>query len=226
MSLKDEFRQDLPREDELIATDRRIAVKAAVDDTHGICPTNAQWVFFVAGRFNETRAAGLAEHLAECESCTATLAEIRSGQRASGRRFSRNKLVFAAIAAVVLVVALLAAWLMRGWPPSETAIADLRNVTRGIDNTSRDSGVTLHRKTRLLRILLVPQQVEGKYEIAVFSPTDLSSPVLTRSASSTRETDSLVLEVPVIVSNLQPGPYLLGIRHDNSQWVYYAIRIE
>lgn len=225
MNLKDEFRQDPPREDELIATDRRVAATATVGDPSGTCPTNAQWVFFVAGRFNEIRAAGLAEHLAECESCTATLAEIRSGQRASEGRLSRNKLVFAAIAAVVLVVALLATWLMRGRVSSETVTADLRNVTRGVDN-SQDSGVILHRNTRHLRIVLAPQAVEGLYEVAVFNPMDRTSPLFIRPASSSRAGDSLVLEAALVVNDLQRGPYLLGIRHDGLGWVYYAIQIK
>ena len=225
MNLKDGFRQDLPREDELIATDRRLASKEAVGDAHGTCPTNAQWVFFVAGRFNETRAADLAEHLAECELCTATLAEIRCGQRDSGQRLSRNKLVFAAIAAVVFVVVLLTTWVIRGRFASETVTADLRNVTRGVD-TSSDSGVVLHRNTRHLRILLGPEAVAGEYEIAVFNPVDRTSPLITRPASTTRENDSLVLGASIVVSKLQSGPYLLGIRHDNSEWAYYAIRID
>ena len=163
--------------------------------------------------------------LAECELCTATLAEIRCGQRASGRRLSRNKLVFAAIAAAVLIVVLLATWLMRSRFPSETVTADLRNITRGVDN-SQDSGVILHRNTRHLRILLGPEAVEGQYEVAVFNPVDRTSPLITRSASSSRENDSLVLEASVVVSNLQSGPYLLGIRYDHSEWAYYAIRID
>lgn len=103
--------------------------------------------------------------------------------------------------------------------------ADPRNVTRGVDASS-DSGVVLHRNTRHLRILLAPRATEGKYEIAVFDPMDRAAPVSTGAASSARAGDSLVREVPLAVSNLQPGPYLLGIRHDGSEWAYYTIRLE
>jgi len=226
MSLRDEFRQDLPSEEEIIGTEARMAAEGRAGAPLSKCPTKAQWMFFVAGRFNENRAAALAEHLAECEACNAILTEIRSQQEVAERRiFSGKKLVFASIAAAVLVAVVLATWLIRGRFPSETVIADLRNVTRGVDNES-DSGVILHRNTRHLRILLPPQAVAGEYEIAVFNPVNRTSSLITRSASSSRENDSLVLEASVSVSDLQSGPYLLGIRHNNSEWAYYAIRID
>ena len=224
MSLQDEFRQALPSEEELIATDVRIANEGEIGAVPQKCPTKTQWMLFVAGRLNEPRAEAFAEHLAECESCTAVLAEIRSRQEITERR-GRNKIVFAAIAAVVLIAALLATWLIRGRSPSETVIADLRNVTRGVD-TSPDSGVTLHRNTRYLRILLAPRPVEGHYEIGMFSLRDQTSPILSTAASATRESDSLVLEASLDVRNIGPGPYLLGIRHNQSEWAYYSIRID
>lgn len=224
MSLKDEFRQGLPNEEELIGAERRIATEGTVGAVNGQCPTKAQWILFVAGRFSQSRAAVLAEHLSECDSCTATVAEIRCQQKIAERR-ARNKIVFGAIAAIVLIAAFLATWLIRGRSPSETVIADLRNVTRGVDISS-ESGVTLHRNTRHLRILLAPQALEGQYQIAVFNPVDRTFPVASGPAFSTRTSDSLVLEAPLLIRNLQPGPYLLGIRHDQSEWVYYKLRID
>ena len=225
MSLEDEFRQALPSEAELIATDVRIAYEGGIGAVPQKCPTKAQWMLFVAGSYSDAQAATIAEHLAECESCTAILEEIRSQHKVADRRaLARNRLIFAAIAAV-LVSWVLVIWLSRSRPPSETVLVDLRNVTRGVD-TSSDSAVALRRNARDFRILLAPQPVEGRYEVAVFNPTDRSSPVVASAASSTRDSDSLVLKAPLVVSNLQPGPYLLGIRHDNSEWVYYAIRIE
>jgi hypothetical protein len=226
MSLKDEFRQELPNEEELIGAETRVKIEAGDSAVPGKCLNKTQWTLFVAGKLNETQAAALGEHLAECESCNDILSEIRSQPDIVERRiFSGKRLVFAAVAAVVLVAVVLATWLIRGRVSSETVVADLRNITRGVD-TSSDSGVILHRNTRHLRILLGPQAVEGQYEIAVFNPVDWTSPLITRPASSTRENDSLVLEAPVVVSNLQSGPYLLGIRHDNSEWAYYAMRID
>jgi hypothetical protein len=226
MSLKNEFRQSLASEQELIATERRMATEASAGAVQGNCPTKAQWMLFVAGRLNETQAAALAEHLVQCESCHAILSEIRSQQEVAERRiFSGKKLVVAAIAAAVLVAVVLATWLIRGRFSPQTVIADLRNVTRGVD-TASDSLVILHRNTRHLRILLPPQAVEGQYEIAVFDPLNRTTPLVTKPASSTRAVDSLVLETSVSVSDLQSGPYLLGVRHDNSEWAYYAIRID
>jgi len=227
MSLKDEFRQALASEEELIATEQRIATEVSAGTVQGDCQTEAQWMLFVAGKLNETQAATLGEHLAECESCNAILSGIRYQQEITERRiFSGKRLVFAAIAAAVLVAGVLATWSIRGRISSETVVADLRNVTRGVD-TASDSGVILHRDTRHLRILLPSvQAVAGQYEIAVFNPVDRAYPLIITSASSTRENDSLVLEASVVVSNLQSGPYLLGIRHDNSEWAYYAIRID
>jgi len=226
MSLKHEFRQDLPTEEELIGTAGRIASESSASAVPSQCPNKAQWMLFVAGRLNETQGADLAEHLAECESCNVILAEIRSQQELPHRRiFSGKKLVFAATVAAVLVAVVLATWLIRGRSQSETVIADLRNVTRGIE-TATDSGVILHRNTRHLRILLPPQTIEGQYEIAFFNPVDRASPFVTRRVTSSRADDSLVLEASVVVNNLQSGPYLLGVRHDQSEWAYYAIRID
>lgn len=226
MSLKEEFRQDLPNEAELISTERRIAGEISDNPGQTNCPTKAQWIVFVAGKLNETQAAALVEHLAECESCNAILTAIRSQQKIAERRiFPGKKLVLAAIAAAALVAVVLGTWLIRGRVSSETVVADLRNVTRGVD-TESDSGVILHRNTRRLRILLPPQAVAGEYEIAIFNPVDRTSPLLTRSASSSRENDSLLLEGSLVVSNLQSGPYLLGIRHNGSHWAYYEIRID
>lgn len=226
MNLQDEFRQALPSEEELIATDLRIANEGEIGAVPQKCPTRARLRLFVAGKYSEAQLAIISGHLAECESCTAILAEIRLQQKIADRKtLSRNKVVFAGIAAAVLVVSVLSVWLSRNQSPSEAIVVDLRNVTRGID-TSPDSEVALRRNTRRVRILLAPQSVEERYDIAVFNPTDRSSPVLTSTAASIRQSDSLVLEAPLVVSNLQPGPYFLGIRHDNSEWVYYAIRIE
>lgn len=221
MSLQNEFRQARPGEEELIAAGRRIAEAGGSSPE---CPTKAQLMFFVAGRFNAVRAGTIAEHLADCESCTTILVNIRAQQEVSRNRIFRKR-VFAAVAAIVLIAVVLATWLIRGRVSSETVVADLRSVTRGVD-TESDSGVILQRNTRHLRILLPPQAVAGEYEIAVFNPVDRTSPLITRSASSSRENNSLVLEASVFVSNLQSGPYLLGIRHDNSEWAYYAIRID
>lgn len=226
MSLKDEFEQDLPSEAELIDTERRIVAEASAGAVQSNCPTKAQWMFFVAGKLNGTEATALGEHLAECQSCTAILSAMRSQQQIAERRiFSGKKLVLAAIAAVALVAVVLAMWLIRGHVSSETVVADLRNVTRGVD-TESDSGVILHRNTRHLRVLLSPQAVAGEYEIAIFDPVYRSAALVTRPASSSRTNDSLVLDASIMVSNLQSGPYLLGIRHDKSEWAYYAIRID
>lgn len=223
MSLQDEFRQAVPSEDELIATDRQIGKEGASPHK---CPSKSQLLLFVAGRYNKAQVAEISKHLAECNSCADVLADIRHQQKVADRRvFPKNKLLLAAIAAAVLIAALLMTWLIRSRVPSETVTADLRNVTRGVD-TESDSGVILHRNTRHLRILLSPQAVAGDYEIAVFNPEDRASPLITRSASSSRENDSLVLEASVVVSNLQSGPYLLGIRHNDSEWIYYEIRID
>jgi hypothetical protein len=225
MSLKDEFRQERPNEEELIGTEGRIASERSVGAVTSKCPTKAQWMFFVAGKFNETRAAELGEHLAECESCNAIFTEIRSQQEVADLRiFSGKKLVFAAIAAAILVVVLLATWLMRSGVPPETAVLDLRSVTRGVDN-STDSGLVLHPNTRHLRILLPRQPAERKYEVALFDPSDLTSPRVTGTAASIPRNDSLVLEVSLPVGHFQPGPYLVGIRHDHLEWAYYTIRI-
>lgn len=226
MSPQDEFRQALPSEAELVAADLRIAHEGETGTVPQKCPTRAQLMLFVAGRYSERRVATISDHLAECDSCTAVLGEMRSHQKFAERRtFSRNKLVLAAVAVAVLIAATLALWLIRGGAASETATADLRNVTRGLD-ASPDSGVVLNRNTRRVRILLTPQPFEAQYQIAVFNPTDRSSPVLISAASSTRQSGSLVLEAPLAIRNLQPGAYLLGIRHDQSEWVYYSIRIE
>ena len=224
MSLQDEFRQALPREEELVAADQRITKAGGSSAGSPECPTKAQLMFFVAGRFNAARAGTIAEHLAECDSCTSILAEIHAQQKFSQTRISRRR-VFAAVAVVVLVAAVVAIWLIRARSSSEMVTADLRDITRGVE-ASPDSGVVLHRNTRRLRVLLAPQAVEGHYEIALFNAMDRTSPLITRSASSSRENDSLMLEGSVFVSNLQSGPYLLGIRHDNTEWAYYAIRID
>lgn len=226
MSLQDEFRQALPSEEELIATQQQIVKEGVIGTVPQECPTRAQLMSFVAGSCTQGQVAAVSEHFAECNSCTAVLADIRSHQKITERRiFSRNRLVFAAVAVAVFVAALLATWLLRSQFPSETVIADLRNITRGID-TSSDSGVVLHGNTRRLRILLAPHAAEGHYEIAVFNPGDRTVPVLMRAASSTRGGDSLMIEVPIVVSSVQPGPYLLGIMHEGSEWAFYTIRID
>ena len=56
-----------------------------------------------------------------------------------------------------------------------------------------------------------------------------SLPVVILSAVTdvaTRESDSLVLEAPIDIRSLGLGPYLLGIRHNQSEWVYYSTRID
>lgn len=153
------------------------------------------------------------------------LAEERIAHKQSRRVSSRRKVLVAGFAAVVFVILLVAALLIHYRAPLETAVVDLRNVTRGLD-TSSASDIAIHRDARHLRILLSTQHALGQYEVGVFDPANQTSPLMTSPASSTREGDSVVLEAPLALKNLRPGPYLLGIRQDQSDWVYYAIRIE
>lgn len=188
----------------------------------GDCPTVADLRRFATGRCNAVQRDQLLAHLGTCDRCVSVLREMR--ERSILRR--RASLVLAVAATAVLAVALWATLNRSSSSSSVIATVDLRLVspTRGIENNNSVAAVTAGRKAGRLRIIL-PIGGEGKYECQILRQGQ-SVPTLFSSGEAHLENHDVVLNLPVKLGKLTPGRYLLALRRESSEWVYYKLFLE
>lgn len=218
-------RQRFPKEGELIQAEARLR-EATGPVQRSNCPNYSQLKSFAAGEYAQGNPTveTIMDHLLDCDSCLATMAEIRT-RASSEKRLpirGRRRLFLAGVA--VLALAALCFWAFRTRTPSTpVAIVDLRQVTRG----NEDSSIALHRESRAIRVLLPVGSAAGDYTIAIFGSAAPLNPILLASARSTvGDGEVVVIVVSISLKQLRPGPYLLGVRHGNSKWHQYAITIK
>lgn len=188
----------------------------------GHCPTVADLRQFALGKCNQAHREQLLAHVGTCDRCIALLRKMRK-RRVLIRRTS---FVLAGAAAAVLAVAF---WATLGPPSSVSSVVatvDLRlaSPTRGIQNNEGAAAVTAPQKVTRLRIIL-PIGAEGKYECQILRQGQ-SVPMLFSSGEAHLENHDVVLNLPVKLGKLTAGPYLLALRRESSEWVYYKLFLE
>ena len=188
----------------------------------GDCPTVADLRRFATGRCNSVQRDQLLAHLGTCDRCVSVLREMRE----RSILIRRASLVLAVAATAVLAVALWATLNRSSSSSSVIATVDLRLVspTRGIENNNSAAAVTAGRKAERLRIIL-PIGGEGKYECQILRQGQ-SVPTLFSSGEAHLENHDVVLNLPVKLGKLTPGRYLLALRRESSEWVYYKLFLE
>ncbi len=188
----------------------------------GDCPTVADLRRFATGRCNSVQRDQMLAHLGTCDRCVSVLREMRE----RSILIRRASLVLAVAATAVLAVALWATLNRSSSSSSIVATVDLRLVspTRGIENNNSGAAVTTGRKAGRLRIIL-PIGAEGKYECQILRPGQ-SVRTLSSSGEAYLENHDVVLTLHVKLGKLTPGRYLLALRRESSEWVYYKLILE
>lgn len=225
--MSDPLQYRLPDEEELQRALGEIATTKSLR-----CPDESSLKSFASGRYigDERFLAPLLHHLADCADCEEKLRRIRLDRPLerslpAPRVSPRHTSLWAVVCAVlgIAIVTTLWLWKMQQRAP-ETATIDLREVTRGIEAPPLPP-ITLHRHMMQLRILLANETAEDKYQLGIFRPSDQASPVLLRSASTVRDSDSRSLQALFPLQELPSGNYLLGIRQGDSLWSYYSFTL-
>lgn len=226
--MSDEREQRLPDEDEL-----KGALPESEEAADGSCPSRATLKGFVDGQYgmNEPALTAILDHSADCEHCERQLAQIRIELTAKEKfeakvpqhHWVRWKAVYVACGLAIVA----AIWFSGTLPrTSATVTVDLRHVTRGGEPSSAPGELILYRNTSQIRLLIPMEAIEGKYELGIFSVSDLNSPVLTGFASARVEKEYKVVQVRFALKGLSAGSYELGIRQADSVWRYYPFTLE
>lgn len=213
-------RQRFPKEEELIKAEGRLREATEPVNDH---PSRSQLESFAAGQYPEAEPTVkiLWAHLHDCDSCLATMAEIRGGARNEQREpiLGSRKLVLAVVAVVLAAICF---WAIRARTPLTTiATVDLREITRGNETSS----ILVKRDSRVIRVLLPRGSPSGTYVVGIFGSTNPWSPLLAGYAQTSVENGDLVVAVSISLKELPPGTYALGIRGD-AEWKKYAVTIK
>jgi hypothetical protein len=108
--------------------------------------------------------------------------------------------------------------------PTGIATVDLRSIspTRGTTHQS-EVAAELGRNADGLRVIL-PIGSEGKYEYQL-QVTPENRPVARGSGETSLENHDVVLKLPIKFSELSARRYLLALRRNDSEWVYYPLTV-
>jgi hypothetical protein len=198
----------------LSAADRRDDV--ARNDRQ--CPSGAVLRRFVAGKCRDDQIDVLLAHVGTCERCIQVLSKIRIR-----RQIIRRAYVSLAAAACLLILI----WFSlarRSSTPAGIATADLRSIspTRGTTHQS-EVAAELGRNADGLRVIL-PIGSEGKYEYQL-QVTPENRPVARGSGETSLDNHDVVLNLPIKFSELSARRYLLALRRNDSEWVYYPLTV-
>jgi hypothetical protein len=215
------YNQSLPNEKELL----QALADLPTDDAEqkGDCPNTVQLRAFAVGESPKDGAERIMEHLAYCDACLARMKEIRPELPRKSLRpiLLRNRLVFVLACLVLLVFGLW--WGIRHRAAPMVATVNLQQITRGEDA----SLIHLDRNAHSLRLILPAGSIAGQYDVAIFSLSKSSSPLLFNSASTLFEGGTLTLTVPTSVTGFKPGLYLLGVRHTGATaWAKYSVTVD
>jgi hypothetical protein len=216
------WRQYRGTEQELMQALSSVTRKEWPVQKRGICPAIPDLRRFATGRCNPVQRDQLLAHLGTCDRCIGVLRKMRE----RSILIRRASLVLAVAAAAVLAVALWATLNPSSSSSGIVATVDLRLVspTRGSENNGGAAAFTAPRKTVRLRIIL-PIGSEGKYECQILhAPQSVS--LLRASGEAHLENHDVVLDLPVKLGKLAPGRYLLALRRESSEWVYYKLFLE
>jgi hypothetical protein len=216
------WRQYRGTEQELMQALSSVTRKEWPVQKRGICPAIPDLRRFATGRCNPVQRDQLLAHLGTCDRCIGVLRKMRE----RSILIRRASLVLTVAAAAVLAVALWATLNRSLSSSSVIATVDLRLVsrTRGVENNNSAAAVPAGRNAGRLRIIL-PIGSEGKYECQILgAPQSVS--LLRASGEAHLENHDVVLDLPVKLGKLAPGRYLLALRRESSEWVYYKLFLE
>jgi hypothetical protein len=138
----------------------------------------------------------------------------------------RTAFGFASVIVVIAAAALF--WVNQHRPLPDlnrVATVDLRLISPTRGQVPGPQAATVRKAASGLRVVL-PIGSEGNYEVEILGQHRQPTPLLRSSGSTRLEGHDVVLNLPVNLSNLKSGKYLLALRRDGSEWEYYSLMLE
>ena len=159
------------------------------------------------------------DHITSCSPCYRDFSQFQEAYQV------RRKRTFLAVAASILIVASVAGWALTQWHGqpqfAQTAVLDLRNrsVSRGTEANPGEPPLEVSRTAARWNIYLPLGSGEGSYEVLLVSPSEES--MVAASGTANLRDQITVLQVPVSLSSVRPGQYILKVRKAGSEWNSY-----
>jgi hypothetical protein len=182
------------------------------------CPGSDILKAIASGKLTLEEAEPWINHLSACSPCTREFADLR-------KNFQMWRMLrLSAIAAAVLVVVGVAAWLFLRHPAGPVRIQavtlDLTNqlILRGAEEHPPNPPLQLPRGNLNLTVYLPVGSEPGTYEVQVLR--EPGQPVWSAQAEVKLENFKATLRASADFSNLQSGLYLLAIRQKGLSWTY------
>jgi len=135
---------------------------------------------------------------------------------------------FAFASAIIAITA--TAWLWvnshRAFPElNRIATVDLRLISPTRGQLPGPQMTAVRKATDGLRVVL-PVGSEGNYEVEILGQDTKPTPIPRSSARTRLEGHDVVLNLPVNLSRLKSGKYLLVLRREGSELEYYLLSLE
>jgi len=164
-------------------------------------------------------------HMSRCSPCFNDFGRLRE----QAKRQKRLRIL--AVAAAVIVVVGLTAWLWsglrrhRGGGPFEAAALDLthRGILRGDQGNAPKPPLELARGRLELTIYLPNGNEPGIYELEVLKQA--AAPVWSGEGQARIENHTNTLRLKINLSRSEPGQYFLAVRPKGWDWAYYPLVI-
>jgi hypothetical protein len=182
------------------------------------CPGSDILKAIAFGKLTLEEAGPWINHLSTCSPCTREFADLRKNHR------TRRMLRLSAIAAAVLVILGIGAWLFL-WHPAgpvriQAVTLDLTNqlILRGAEEHPPNPPLQLPRGNLNLTVYLPVGSEPGTYEVQVLR--EPGQPVWSAEAEVKLENHKATLRARADFHNLKSGLYLLAIRQKGMSWSY------
>jgi hypothetical protein len=186
------------------------------------CPTPKVLQDIATHRLALAQAAPFVSHITACSPCYQDFRRFRDAT-------TRKRRTLLAVAAGVLLVGSLLAWRwFEGFHESQTAqtvVLDLRDlsVARGSQPPPQALPLKIKRTASRLNIYLPLGSSGGNYEVRLIDSS--GDATVTAMGAAQLQGQLTMLVVPVAVSLVPPGDYVLQVRKKDSEWISYPVLI-
>ena len=186
------------------------------------CPASVVLKDIAAHRLPLAQAAQFLDHITACSPC---YRDFRRFREASIRQ--RRALV--AVVVGVLLVASVTGWRLfegsRESQMAQTAVLDLRDlsVARGSQPAPQALPLKIRTTASRLSIYLPLGSSGGDYEVRLINSS--GDAILAAKGAAQLQGQLTILVVPVTVSLVSPGEYVLQIRKIDSEWISYPVLV-
>jgi hypothetical protein len=186
------------------------------------CPDPKVLQDIATHRLALAQAAPFIDHITACSPCFGDVRRLREAT-------IRRRRILVAVAASVLLVASVLGWrlLERSHENqmAQTAVLDLRNlsVARGSQPAPQALPLKIRATASRLNIYLPLGSSGGDYEVRIINSS--GDTIVAAMGAAQLQGQLTVLVVPVAVSLVPPGDYVLQVRKKDSEWISYPVLV-